>query len=124
MFNLNPLIMFLQLSHTKLDVYQATQLLALNCYKITTKFPSDERFAMIQQLRRAALSVHLNLAEGCSRKSKAERKRYFEVSRGSVVEIDGCLDLAAKLKCVTLDELKGLGESIVRTFQMLTKMIN
>jgi four helix bundle protein len=116
--------MFLQLSHTKLDVYHMTLLLALDCYKVTKQFPSEERFCMIQQLRRAALSVHLNLAEGCSRKSKVERKRFFEVSRGSVIEIDGCLDLAVKLKYVSLDELKSFGESILRTFQMLSKMIN
>jgi four helix bundle protein len=116
--------MFLQLSHTKLDVYQASQVLALNCYKITRHFPADERFSMIQQLRRAALSVHLNLAEGCSRKSNVERKRFFEISRGSVIEIDACLDLAVKLKYVTFEDLKNLGESIVKTFQMLSKMIN
>jgi four helix bundle protein len=116
--------MFLQLSHTRLDVYKMTQLLALDCYKVTRQFPSDERFCMIQQLRRAALSLHLNLAEGCSRKSKVERKRFFEISRGSVIEIDGCLDLAVKLKYVSLDELKSFGESILRTFQMLSKMIN
>src|SRR5690349_19684949 len=98
LFNINPLIMFLKLEHTKLDVYQATQILALECYRTTKTFPGDERYAMIQQLRRAALSVHLNLAEGCSRKSNAERKRFFEISRGSVVEIDACLDLAVRLK--------------------------
>ena len=69
-----PFLMFLQLSHTKLDVYQVTQLLALDCYKVTRRFPTDERFCMIQQVRRAAVSVHLNLAEGCSRRSQSERK--------------------------------------------------
>lgn len=116
--------MFLQLSHTKLDVYQVTQQLALDCYKVTRRFPADERFCMTQQVRRAAVSVHLNLAEGCSRKSRTERKRFFEISRGSVIEIDGCLDLAVKLEYVTLEELKRLGESIIRTFQMLSKMIH
>lgn len=116
--------MFLHLSHTKLDIYQASQTLALDCYKITRLFPSDERFSMAQQLRRAALSVHLNLAEGCSRKSKTERNRLFEISRGSVIEIDACLDLAIKLDYVTLEELKNLEKSIVKTFQMLSKMIN
>lgn len=116
--------MFLKLSHTKLDVFKMSQALALECYRITRQFPSDERFAMTQQLRRAALSVHLNLAEGCSRKSERERKRYFEVSRGSVVEIDTCLDLAVKLKYVTLEDLNKFGEAIVRSFQMLSKMID
>lgn len=116
--------MFLQLSHTKLDVYQVTQQLALDCYKVTRRFPADERSCMTQQVRRAAVSVHLNLAECCSRKSRTERKRFFEISRGSVIEIDGCLDLAVKLEYVTLEELKRLGESIIRTFQMLSKMIH
>jgi four helix bundle protein len=42
---------------------------------------------MISQIRRAALSVHLNIAEGASRKSATERKRYYEVTRGSIVEL-------------------------------------
>ncbi len=66
--------MFLQLAHTKLDVYQFSQELALECYRVTKNFPSDEKYAMVQQIRRAALSVHLNIAEGSSRKSDAERK--------------------------------------------------
>ena len=53
---------------------------------------------MSQQIRRAALSVHLNIAEGCSRRSQAERKRFYEIARGSVVEIDTALDIAVDLK--------------------------
>jgi four helix bundle protein len=106
-----------------MDVYKASQALALKCYKATDGFPSHERFTMVQQVRRAALSVHLNLAEGCARKSKAERRRFFEISRSSVVEIDTCLDLAVKLRYTTVEGLNDLGSSIVRTFQMLSKMI-
>jgi four helix bundle protein len=50
--------------------------------------PPEEKFNMVQQIRRAALSVKLNLAEGSTRRSEAERKRYLEIARGSVVEID------------------------------------
>ncbi len=116
--------MFLNLSHNKLDVYRASKNLALECYRITSKFPSAEKFCMTQQLRRAALSVHLNLAEGCSRKSGAERVRFFEISRGSLVEIDACLDIAVDLKYVTLTELNAFGAVILKNFQMLSKMIN
>lgn len=56
--------------------------------------PIDEKFGMITQIRRAALLVHLNIAEGFSRKSEAERKRYFEISRGSIIEIDAAMDIA------------------------------
>ena len=115
--------MFLQLSHQKLGVYHVSQTLALECYKVTKLLPSDERFAMVQQLRRAALSTHLNIAEGCSRKSLPERRRFFEISRGSVIEIDACLDIAVKLKYLTLEDLTDFGTAIVRTFQMLSKMM-
>jgi four helix bundle protein len=77
---------------------------------------------MITQIRRAALSAHLNIAEGASRKSEAERKRYFEVSRGSVVEIDAGGDIANDLKYLTEVETKNLGQSMIN-FKMLAGMI-
>jgi len=115
--------MFLQLAHTKLDVYQVSQQLALECYKATKKFPVDERFALVQQIRRAAISVHLNIAEDCSRKSQNERNRYFEIARGSVIEIDSAIGIAFKLEYVILEELQPLGDSIVKSFKLLTGMI-
>ncbi len=115
--------MFLQLSHTKLPIYSESQKLALECYRLTKFFPSDERFAMVQQIRRAALSVHLNIAEGSSRKSMAERKRYYEIARGSVIEIDAALDIAFKLSYCDMETLKALGEFIVSCFKQLSGLI-
>jgi four helix bundle protein len=115
--------MFLQLAHTKLNVYQFSQELALECYRVTKKFPADERFAMTQQIRRAAISVHLNIAEGSSRKTLAERNRYFEISRGSVIEIDSAIGIAFKLEYISLEEIRNLGESIIKTFKLLSGMI-
>jgi four helix bundle protein len=86
-------VMFLNLAHTKLDVFVAGKNLVLSCYKISKLLPPDERFNMTQQLRRAALSIQLNIAEGSSRKSQIERRRYYEISRGSVIEIDTILDI-------------------------------
>ena len=115
--------MFLQLAHTKLDVYQCSQELISECYRITAQFPNEEKFAIIQQIRRAALSVHLNIAEGCSRKSKAERSRYYEVARGSVIEIDSAIGIAYKLFYASLEKLQSLGNLIVKTFKLLSGMI-
>ena len=98
--------MFLQLAHTKLPIFSESQKLALECYQITKTFPSDERYAMVQQIRRAALSVHLNIAEGSSRKSEAERKRFYEIARGSVIEIDTDFDIATNLKYCGLESLE------------------
>ena len=74
--------MFLQLAHTKLNVYQFSQELALECYRITKIFPSDEKFAMISQIRRAAVSVHLNLAEGLFQEITKGTKQIFRNSQG------------------------------------------
>ena len=115
--------MFLQLAHTKTDVFQQSQNLALDCYRVTKIFPTEEKFAMIQQIRRAALSVHLNLAEGCSRKSLVERKRFFEISRGSVIEIDTAIGIAYKLQYCGIKSLDRLGNLIISCFKQLTAMI-
>jgi len=115
--------MFLQLAHTKLDAYHYSQELALECYRITRTFPVDEKFALVQQIRRAALSVHLNISEGCSRKSKAERIRFFEIARGSVIEIDSAIGIAHKLAYATSEQLQPLGNSIIKNFKILSAMI-
>jgi len=69
------------------------------------------------------LSVHLNIAEGCSRKSEAERKRYYEIARGSIVEIDAALDIANALSYFKKIDLTTLGEKMVRCFKLLTGLI-
>ncbi len=115
--------MFLQLAHTKLESFKVSQELAMECYKITKLFPDSEKFAMVQQLRRAALSVHLNIAEGCSRKSKADRTRFYEIARGSVIEIDAAIGIAYKLSYVKLEQLEYPGDNIIKIFKLLSGMI-
>lgn len=115
--------MFLELAHTKLDVFQISREFVLSCYRDTKTFPNEEKFALVQQIRRAAISVHLNISEGSSRKSLPERKRYYEISRGSVIEIDTAFDIAIALNYVTKENLQYTGSLLIRTFQMLSKMI-
>lgn len=116
--------MFLELSHTKLDVFKVSKEFVLICYKETKDFPSEEKFGIISQIRRAALSVHLNIAEGCSRKSLAERKRFYEIARGSLIEVDTALDIAVNLSYTSKEKLNELGILIIRTFQLISKMIS
>jgi four helix bundle protein len=115
--------MFLQLAQPKLNVFQSSQSLAVECYRVTKVFPNDEKFAMIQQIRRAALSVHFNIAEGCSRKSVKERNRYLEIARGSVIKIDTAFDIAQRLSYTTLEKLQKLGDTLINTFKLLSGMI-
>jgi four helix bundle protein len=78
---------------------------------------------MTSQIRRAALSTHLNVAEGCSRKSLSERKRYYEMARGSVIEVDTAFDIALSLCYTNEQELKPLGDKLIKTFKILCGMI-
>ena len=115
--------MFLQLNHQKLDIYEVSRGFVKECYVITKSFPSEEKFALVQQIRRAALSVQLNISEGCSRKSLAERKRFYEIARSSIIEIDAALDVSSDLDYCKTENLHELGIVMVRCFSMLSKMM-
>lgn len=115
--------MFLQLNHQKLELFKTSRKFVLECYKLTKNLPQDEKFGMISQIRRAGLSVHLNIAEGCSRKSLAERKRYFEISRGSLIEIDAALDIAIDLEYVRVETLSEPGKYLLDCFKMLSSIL-
>ncbi|MBC8173754.1 MAG: four helix bundle protein [Chitinophagales bacterium] len=116
--------MFLELAHTKLPVYSATKLFSLECYKLTKSLPSEEKFNLIQQIRRAAMSVHLKTAEGASRKSEAERKRFYEIAGSSAIEIDAALDIAESLGYCKKVDLQSLGDAMINCFKQLTGLIN
>ena len=115
--------MFLELSHTKLNVFKVSKEFVLSCYKEALSLPSDERFSMIQQIRRAALSFHLNVAEGCSGKSVAERGRFYENPRGSLIEADAAFEIVSNLNYIK-KKLSQPGLLTVRTFQLISKMIS
>ncbi|MFT4092874.1 MAG: four helix bundle protein [Niabella sp.] len=116
--------MFLTLNHQHLDVYKASKTLLVESYKLSRALPDYEKFAMASQIRRAALSNMLNLAEGSSRKSVIERKRYFEIARGSVIEIDAALDAANELQYLDKYEINRMGNSIQDSFKLITGLIN
>lgn len=116
--------MFILLNHKSLEVYKAVRELVKEIYKVTHKLPQEEKFNMVPQLRRAALSVKLNIAEGSTRKSDTERKRYLEIARGSVVEIDGALETAVDLEYFMEADLEEVGKLLNKSFAMLSKMMS
>jgi four helix bundle protein len=93
-------------------------------YTLSNRLPQEEKFNMLQQVRRASLSVKLNLAEGATRKSETERKRYYEISRGSVVELDAAFETAVDLNYFSEKELLNLSEHLNKCFAMLSNMID
>jgi four helix bundle protein len=114
--------MFLNLNHYKLNVYKSARQLRFECYQILSKLPETERFNLTDQIRRASTSVVLNITEGCSRKSDLERKRYFEVARGSVIELDSCFDMV-ECNYVRAEDLVKIGKLIRTAFILLSGML-
>lgn len=115
--------MFLNLKHYKLDVYKSARELRFECYKILNSLPTEEKFNLTDQIRRASTSVVLNITEGCSRKSEIERKRYFEISRGSVIELDSCFDIIIESEYLNLVDLEKVGNKLKTTFILLSGML-
>ncbi|KQT24049.1 four helix bundle protein [Chryseobacterium sp. Leaf405] len=115
--------MFLNLNHYNLDVYKSARELRIECYKILPKLPESERFNITGQIRRASTSVVLNITEGCSRKSEIERKRYFEIARGSVIELDSCFDIIIESNYVETDQVIKIGKLIKTSFILLSGML-
>lgn len=115
--------MFLNLNHKSLTAYSKIRELTREIYKVSNQLPGEERFNMVQQIRRAALSVKLNFAEGATRKSPQERRRYYEISRGSAVEIDAALETAVDLGYFKVEPLQKAGVLLNECFAILSKMM-
>jgi four helix bundle protein len=92
-------------------------------YNLTNNFPNSETYGLASQLRRAAVSVSSNIAEGAARKSITERSRFFEIARSSIVEIDTQLEISTRLNYVKQNSLNDLDKDINRMFAMLSQLI-
>src|SRR5690349_11560618 len=115
--------MRLDLKHKQLAICKEVSSLVKDVYLITKLLPDDKKFNMVSQMRRAALSVKLNLAEGASRRSVLERNRFYEISRGSIVEIDAALETAIDLDYLSITHLEKLRIQLNKCFAMISKMI-
>ena len=86
-----------ELKHKKLKVWRTARSLVKKVYEATDQFPDSERFGLVNQLRRAIVSVPSNIAEGSSRETSVEFIRFLVIARGSLSEVDTQLTLAEDL---------------------------
>jgi four helix bundle protein len=84
-------------SYRKFTVWKRAHELTLDVYKMTALFPREEQFGLTSQMRRAAVSVPANLAEGCGRTTDADFARFVQISSGSINELDYHFELARDL---------------------------
>ncbi len=113
----------LKLNHKKLNVWSLSLNLIKDFYKLTENFPKSEIFGITNQIRRAAVSIASNIAEGASRKSMSERKRFYEISRSSLVEIDTQIEISLGLNLINENDIAAIDNKINHLFAMMSNLI-
>jgi four helix bundle protein len=108
------------LNFEKLQVWQKSIGLADLVYGYTRRFPADERFGLTSQMRRAAVSVSSNLAEGSSRKSRCDYRRFIEISAGSAFELVSQSLIARNQGFLTAEDHQVLYDSTLEIIRMLS----
>src|SRR5689334_8933948 len=93
--------------------------IVVSIYRVTRAFPAEEKFGLVAQLRRAAVSIPSNIAEGHSRVGAVEFRRFVSIARGSVAEVETQLALSVALGFVASDEITPLCLELRRLSKML-----
>ena len=106
-----------------LRVWQKAHLEVLEVYRATAAFPTRERYALTSQLRRAAVSVAANLAEGCGRVPGADRARFFQIAMGSASELEYHLLLARDLELLGETAYAQLSGGVVEVKKTLAALL-
>jgi four helix bundle protein len=91
------------MNHKDLTVWQKARQLTVAIYKLSDRFPSNERFALVDQCRRAAISVLSNVAEGAGRGGDKEFRQFLYLARGSLAELESQLLVATDLDFLNAD---------------------
>ena len=104
-----------------LETWKQSRQFCSEIYSITASFPSDEKFGLTNQLRRASVSIPSNIAEGCSRISNKDFSRFLEIAIGSAYEIETQLLIATDLGFITSENLEILSNKLDSITRMTSK---
>ena len=104
-----------------LKFWQLSRTFCKDIYIVTKSFPDDEKFGLISQLRRASISIPSNIAEGTSRVSNKDFKRFLRISLGSCYEIETQLLISFDLGFIENSELENLNNTLQQIIRMMSK---
>ena len=108
--------------HEKLEVWQLAKTLARRVYSLTSGFPKEERFGLVDQMRRASVSVMSNLAEGCGRTSARDQAHFSQLAFGSLLELDAQLQLSLDLGFLHADDYQAIRPSIMELIRKISAL--
>jgi four helix bundle protein len=107
----------------ELRIWHKAYALSLAVYEKSRNFPKEEMYGLTSQLRRAAVSVGANIAEGCGRRSDGEFVRFLQIARGSSSEMEHHLLLARDLKFLMNEAHRDLEKKVMEVQRMLTSLV-
>lgn len=111
-------------SFEKLNVWQNSRKLAVEIYLITKNYPEEERFGLVSQMRRAAISISSNIAEGCSRISKKEQSHFYTISYSSAIELLNQAILSLDLRFISEKRYCDIRSSMEQVTNQLNALNN
>lgn len=109
--------------HKNLEAWKQSMDLVIEIYRTTEHFPSQETYGLTNQIRRAAVSVPSNIAEGAARQTKKEFANYLHIAQASLSELDTQVELASRLGYLNDPSRRGLDETMERIDKMITGLI-
>jgi four helix bundle protein len=112
------------MNHKDLDAWKKSLDLVVQVYQVTSIFPDSERFGLITQMQRAAVSVPSNIAEGAARKSDKEFTHFLYIAQGSLAELETQYIISEKLKFISLDQLNTFINHKEEIAKMIYGLIN
>ncbi len=104
-----------------LSFWSMSKEFAVEIYSATNDFPTSEQFGLTSQMRRSAVSIPSNIAEGTSRKSDKDFSRFLDIAIGSAHELETQLEIAAEIKYLTKAEHERLNNKLVSITKMIGK---
>ena len=110
-------------SYKELIVWQKSMKLAEDVYCVTDSFPLKEKFALTSQIRRAAISIPSNIAEGYGRITAKNYVQFLYISKGSLFELETQIELSKRLNYISEEVYNNLEENIIEISKMLRTMI-
>ena len=106
--------------YRRLIAYQKAKEVVKRTYKLLKKFPVEERYAMCDQLRRAAVSITSNIAEGVNRYSVKDKSHFIEVAFGSLMEVSSQFEIAEELGYITTEDRMSMDELVKEDARLLS----
>jgi len=110
-------------SYKELIVWQKSMELAISIYELTSRFPQTEIYGLVSQMRRAAVAIPSNIAEGYGRKSSKEYRQFLSIAYSSGLELETQLILAKKLRFVDVEDFKKSEALLQEVLKMLNTMM-